>query len=72
MLNWQTYVSGIKENLDRENITISTGWNEEIEQFLTLFKLLPAKVGTRTKSRVVPFAKVVDNFIVHSEVNDQK
>lgn len=72
MQNWQTYVSGVNECLVRENITISTEWNEEIEQFLALMKLLPAKVGVRSKSPVVPFTKVIDHFIVHSKVNDQK
>lgn len=71
MQKWQEYVPGIKETLIRENVSISTGWDDEIEQFLALMKLLPARSGARAKSHVVSFTRVIEKFIIHSEVNSQ-
>lgn len=65
---WPKYVPAIKDSLQRDAIIVSTEWPDEIETFLALFKLLPAKSGKRTKSTVVSFNRVIEKFITHSEV----
>lgn len=45
---------------------ISTGWANDVEEILALLSILAAKAGK--KSPVVPFIKVIDKLIIHSEV----
>lgn len=63
---WKQYSTAIENVLVVEKVSVSTGWNEEIDQFLALIKLLPAKSG---KAPVMSFIRVVERFIIHSEVS---
>lgn len=65
---WEKLATAIKAVLATENVTVATGWSEEIEQFLALMKLLPAKSG---KAPVLSFIRVVDRLIIHSEVSNR-
>lgn len=66
--NWPKYAASINEVLTSYRVDICTEWSEDIEQMLALFKLLPAKTGKNSKSSALPFCKVIEKFIVHSEV----
>lgn len=68
MIEWPNkYGPDIKNMLnDCYGTKISTGWASDIEEILALLKILPAKAGK--KSPVVPFIKVIDKLIFHSEV----
>lgn len=65
--NWPLYGNDIKMILnDVYDTKISTGWANDIEEILALLNILAAKAGK--KSPVVPFIKVIDKLIIHSEV----
>lgn len=68
MTKWKQYAPAVGKVMDIEKVTISTGWDEEIEQFLALMKLLPAKSG---KAPVLSFIRVVDRLMIHSEVSHE-
>lgn len=65
---WEQYAPTIGKVLEMEKAVVSTGWNDDVEKFMALVKLLPAKSG---KSPVMPFIKVVERLMIHSEVSSQ-
>lgn len=66
MQEWKKYAAAIKTVLVMDNVSVSTGWDEEIEQFLALIKLLPAKRGT---APALSFIRAIDRLIIHFEVS---
>lgn len=51
---------------DCYNMNFVTEWNADIDEIFALFKVLSVKGG---KSPSVPFPKVIERFIFHSEVS---
>lgn len=67
--NWPAYGSRMEDVLKSYYGTnVYTEWPCEIEQVLSLLKVLPAKAGPKSKSPVLPFNQVIDKLIFHSEV----
>lgn len=63
---WDKYASSIEKVLAMEKMIVSTEWNKDVERFVALFKLLPASRG---KSPVMSFIRVLERFMIHSEVS---
>lgn len=68
LTKWKEYAPAIMNVLKMDKVIVSTGWNEEVERFIALIKLLPAKTG---KAPAIPFINVVNRLMIHTEVSSQ-